>query len=105
IGEVHPQQFTEPKSSLLEHQTDEPVAEPARISLWGASSADGVHKDLEVLLRDGCRPAYWLFDSYFHSLRLETAGCVSQQISLDRPLSFGNGNIHNRRLGDQATPH
>jgi hypothetical protein len=53
VFQAHPQQLTEPKSAFFEHQADQPVAKARRISLWGTSIADGVHKGLELLLRNG----------------------------------------------------
>ena len=104
VRETHSQQLTEPKSALFEHQTDQPVAKTSRISLWGTSSADGVHKDLEFLLRNGCGPAYWLFHSYLHPLGLEAALRMSQQVPLNGPLPPGNSNVHDRGLGNKSTP-
>ena len=65
VRETHPQQLAEPKSSLFEHQADQPVAKARRISVWGTRGADGVHKRLELLLGNGCGPAYWLFHPAF----------------------------------------
>src|SRR6266571_4796242 len=94
VREMHPQQLTEPKSSLFEHQADQPVAKARRISLWGTRCADGVHKRLELLLRNGGWPAYWLFHPYLHPLCVKAATGVGQQIPLNGPLSPGTSNIH-----------
>lgn len=104
VREMHSEQFTEPKSALFEHQADQPVAKAAWISLWGTSSADGVQKELEVLLRNGGRPAYWLLHPYLHPLRVQAAPGVSQQIPFNGPFPPGTSNIHHGRLGKKPTP-